>query len=53
MYHRHNVVRRVVILLFLLQIVGMSTGLAVALPDISYDKLCVITRVPLSLAIFA
>ncbi|KAH9485099.1 hypothetical protein JR316_0002006 [Psilocybe cubensis] len=50
MYNQQIVVRRTVTFLFLLEIVGMSTGLALALPGIQYDLLCVDTHVPLTIA---
>lgn len=45
-------VRRVVGGFFLLEIVGMVVGLALSLPGITFDNLCLVVEVPGSLIVY-
>jgi hypothetical protein len=37
---------------FLIEIVGMVVGLALSLPEITYDSLCLVTSAPRTLIIY-
>ncbi|KIM45208.1 hypothetical protein M413DRAFT_334567 [Hebeloma cylindrosporum] len=54
LYHgpRHHVIRRIVIILFTLELLGLGVGLGLAIPGITYDDICLIISVPHSLIIF-
>ena len=45
--------RRVVPSFFLIEIVGMVVGLAMSLPKITYDNLCLVIFAPRTLIIYA
>jgi len=53
LYHGNAVMRRVVVAFFLIEIVGMAVGLALTLPGITYDNLCLVINVPRALIIYA
>ncbi|KAF8904436.1 hypothetical protein CPB84DRAFT_673932 [Gymnopilus junonius] len=46
LYHGHLAIRRVVGVFFLLEIVGMVVGLALSLPGVTFDNLCLVVHVP-------
>ena len=53
LYHENVVMRRVLPSFFLIEIVGMVVGLAMSLPNITYDDLCLVVFAPRTLIIYA
>ena len=52
LYHAHKRIRRVVSVAFFFEIVGMISGLVLALPGIQYDNICLNTHAPGTLVIY-
>ncbi|CAA7261727.1 unnamed protein product [Cyclocybe aegerita] len=52
LYHGHFTIRRVVIALFVIEIIGIIVGLSLALPGITYDHVCLVMGVPPTLIIY-
>lgn len=52
LYHNNRVIPRVLACAYALEIAGIAVGLALALPGITYDNVCVATGVPGSLIIY-
>jgi len=53
LYQGNMVTRCVVTFFFLIEIAGMVAGLAMALPKISYDNICLVISAPRTLIIYA
>jgi len=53
LYHGYPIIRRIVAVFYFLELVGMAVGLALALPGVTYDNLCLVVGVPRSLLIYA
>lgn len=53
LYHGNTAMRRLIVGFFLLEVFGMIIGLALALPGITFDELCLVLGVPHSLIIYA
>ncbi|KAJ3514113.1 hypothetical protein NLJ89_g2564 [Agrocybe chaxingu] len=52
LYHGHSTIRRVVIVLFVFEIIGIIIGLSLALPGITYDHVCLVMGVPPTLIVY-
>ncbi|KAF9567980.1 hypothetical protein CPC08DRAFT_626010, partial [Agrocybe pediades] len=52
LYHGHQIVRRVIAVFYVLEIVGMVVGLALSLPGITFDNICLVVGVPHALIIY-
>ncbi|KAF8973080.1 hypothetical protein BDZ97DRAFT_1752120 [Flammula alnicola] len=52
LYHGHHVIRRLVAVFFLFEIAGMAVGLALAVPGVTYDNICLVVSVPPTLIIY-
>ncbi|KAH9485097.1 hypothetical protein JR316_0002004 [Psilocybe cubensis] len=52
LYHGNQIIRRVVAVFYAMEIIGMAIGLALALPGVTYDNLCLVLSVPHSLIIY-
>ncbi|KAF8070440.1 hypothetical protein FPV67DRAFT_1487414 [Lyophyllum atratum] len=52
LYHGNPVIRILLALLYILELVGMSVGIGLAIPGIRYDEICLVTDIPPSLAIY-
>ncbi|KAF8891739.1 hypothetical protein BD779DRAFT_144646 [Infundibulicybe gibba] len=52
LFHNSPIVRSIVSVCFMLELAGMCTGLALSLPGIKYDSICIVTEVPSSLIIY-
>lgn len=52
LYHGYPAMRVILVLLYILEVVGMSVGIGLAVPGIRYDEICLVTDVPPSLAVY-
>lgn len=52
LFHGNQKIRRVVAFFYAMEIIGMAVGLALALPGVTYDNLCLVLSVPHSLIIY-
>jgi len=52
LYHDNTLIQRVVFLFFALEVIGMVVGLALSLPGITYDKVCLVVGAPWELIIY-
>ncbi|KAF9567978.1 hypothetical protein CPC08DRAFT_757861 [Agrocybe pediades] len=52
LYHGHQIVRRVVAVFYVLEIAGMAVGLALTLPGITFDNVCLVVGVPRTIIIY-
>ncbi|KAJ7729508.1 hypothetical protein DFH07DRAFT_994922 [Mycena maculata] len=52
LYHNHPIVRKLVLVSYGLEITGMVVGLALSLPGIQFDEICVVTGVSDTLLIY-
>jgi len=52
LYHGYPPMRTILVLLYILELVGMSVGIGLAVPGIRYDEICLVTDVPPSLAVY-
>ncbi|PPQ87463.1 hypothetical protein CVT25_008199 [Psilocybe cyanescens] len=52
LFHGHHTIRRLVAVFYALEIIGMVVGLALALPGVTYDDLCLVLSVPRTLIIY-
>ena len=52
LYHGKGVIVRVLAIFYILEIIAIVVGLAVSLPRVTYDNVCVVTTVPSTLVIY-
>jgi len=52
LYHGHRIVRRVVAVCYVFELAGIAVGLALSLPGVTFDNLCVVVGVPPTLIIY-